>query len=82
MVRCIADGATRAAELVQARLLFIHGSRDTQVPASHSRRLAQAAGTRGELMLIPNGSHDSLLSDASGHVRRDSAAFFARWLCE
>ncbi len=63
-----------------ARLLFIHGARDTQVPLRHSRALAASANGRPELRIVPTATHETLLADADGASRRAALAWFAHWL--
>jgi pimeloyl-ACP methyl ester carboxylesterase len=63
-----------------AHMLFIHGSHDTQIPASHSRALKQAVGDRGKIVLIQGGTHDSVTGDQTGRVARESLAWFEAWL--
>ena len=72
------DPDARAPLAVMAGLrpsvLLIHGDADTQVPAYHSRALAQAAGGRARLVTLPNESHATIF--ASRAVRRETIAWF------
>jgi dipeptidyl aminopeptidase/acylaminoacyl peptidase len=46
------------ADLVRAPVLFIHGARDTLLPAEESERMAErlkAAGVTAEVLLVPEG---------------------------
>jgi dipeptidyl aminopeptidase/acylaminoacyl peptidase len=63
-----------------ANMLLIHGAADTQVPHRHSRALADAAGDRAVLVSVPGAGHDDMPADATGIVRRETLAWFDRWL--
>ena len=75
-----ADSPLRAVAHSSERVLLIHGTLDTQVPLRHSEQLAAAAGSRASLVTVTGGSHDSMPSDPSGVVRRETVAWFGRWL--
>src|SRR5690606_3449788 len=42
---------------VKCPLLIIHGENDATVPLSAARRLAEAAGNKAQLHLLPGGDH-------------------------
>jgi dipeptidyl aminopeptidase/acylaminoacyl peptidase len=75
-----AQSPMRAVRSSQEKVLLIHGALDTQVPVRHSLALAKAAGARAQLVTLPGGVHHEMLSDASGVVRKESIAWFDRWL--
>lgn len=76
------DGASPilAVQHSQEKVLLIHGASDSQVPVRHSMQLARAAGERAALVTVPGGLHHEMPSDPSGVVRRESIAWFDRWL--
>jgi dipeptidyl aminopeptidase/acylaminoacyl peptidase len=49
-----------AIRRIDRPILLLHGEADRVVPASHSRRLAAAAGPSARLVLLPGGEHNSL----------------------
>ncbi|MCP4087744.1 MAG: alpha/beta hydrolase [Actinomycetia bacterium] len=59
-------GCEPAEELVNRRLLFIHGDHDQILPHQSSEMVRFLAGT-GELMIIPGGDH--LLAGARDEIR-------------
>jgi pimeloyl-ACP methyl ester carboxylesterase len=61
---------------VQAKVLLIHGDRDSQVPLVHSQRLARASSGRAELLVIPGGTHDSMPVDGSHQIRDRAVSWF------
>jgi pimeloyl-ACP methyl ester carboxylesterase len=52
-----------------ARFLIIHGDADTVVPVTHARRLAAAAGARGELWVMPGRGHSDVHLEAGFPAR-------------
>jgi dipeptidyl aminopeptidase/acylaminoacyl peptidase len=64
----------------QANMLMIHGAADSQVPERHSRALVGAARGRASLVSVPGAGHDDMPADATGIVRRETLAWFDRWL--
>ncbi len=68
-----------AAAHSSARLLFIHGHNDANIPCSHSQRIAAAAGERAKLMLLDGEDHISIFRDERGVVRNAALDWFARW---
>jgi dipeptidyl aminopeptidase/acylaminoacyl peptidase len=75
-----AQSPLRSVEHSSERLLFIHGSADTQVPSRHSLALAAAAGSRATVVTLPGGTHDSMPRDPTGAVARESVRWFERHL--
>lgn len=57
-------------------LLFLHGDRDTIVPAAHSRRLFETAAEPKELWIVPDAGHMQMLGTES--VRDQLTAFLRR----
>jgi len=57
-------------------LLLLHGSRDRVIPASHSRRLFEAAGEPKTLWLIPGLDHTEAIVDERGPWRDRLVDFF------
>jgi dipeptidyl aminopeptidase/acylaminoacyl peptidase len=64
----------------QANMLMIHGTADSQVPERHSRALVGAAHGRATLISVPGAGHDDMPADATGIIRRETLAWFDRWL--
>jgi pimeloyl-ACP methyl ester carboxylesterase len=58
------DPVAAAAE-IQAPLLVVHGDLDDYFPTEHARRVAEAAGDRGTLWLVPGFGHAEGAVDAS-----------------
>jgi uncharacterized protein len=52
---------------VQCPILFIHGSKDTLIPAQHSRKLTEAFSGQKQLLIIDGGSHNDLRMFESYH---------------
>ena len=71
-------GPARSIARSNARILLLHGDRDTQIPARHSQALWKMAGARAELSLVPGRTHDDVLADP--RVRAQALAFFERRL--
>ena len=59
-------------------VLLVHGTADTIVPISHSRRLAAASAT-AELIEVPGGDHNTL-RETNPEVDRLTIEFFERHL--
>jgi pimeloyl-ACP methyl ester carboxylesterase len=72
------DAPATAVSRSLAPLLVIHGGSDTQVPPRHARELTQSAGPRAELVTLEGSTHESILSDEDGKVRRISTEWFGR----
>jgi pimeloyl-ACP methyl ester carboxylesterase len=53
-----------AAAALDVPLLVVHGDRDDLIPAEHARRITAAAGSNGELWLIPGFGHAEAGADA------------------
>lgn len=70
----------RAARRATAPILILHGTDDRGVFPAHASALSAACGDRGRLVLIPGADHVSIFADRDGVVRRESAAWFDRWL--
>jgi pimeloyl-ACP methyl ester carboxylesterase len=70
----------KAASMMGARLLIIHGQEDPKVPVSHAYRIHEAAGDKSELIVVPGEGHDSLIADRTGMIRKKMKAWFDRWL--
>jgi uncharacterized protein len=56
-------------------MLLLHGDADTIVPASHARRLAEAAGESARLVMLDGGDHNSLRT-THAHIDRLTVEFF------
>ncbi|MGH8825034.1 MAG: alpha/beta hydrolase [Jiangellaceae bacterium] len=67
------DPVASAAE-IQAPLLVVHGDLDDYFPTEHARRVAEAAGDRGTLWLVPGFGH------AEGAVDRPLVRRIGAWL--
>ncbi len=67
------DPVASAAEIA-APLLVVHGDLDDYFPTEHARRVAEAAGDRGTLWLVPGFGH------AEGAVDQPLARRIADWL--
>lgn len=59
------DVASRLPE-VRAPILVLHGERDDIVPARHGKRLAEIAGERARLVLLPRSGHNDTFEAESG----------------
>jgi pimeloyl-ACP methyl ester carboxylesterase len=70
----------RAVAHTHAALLLMHGTGDTQVPASNARAICEASLGRAELRLLEGRTHASILADADGSVQRASISWFDRHL--
>jgi dipeptidyl aminopeptidase/acylaminoacyl peptidase len=70
----------RAARELDAPVLLVHGSLDTQIPSQHSRALKRVAGERARLVIVPGETHGSMPADRSGTVHRETLDWFQRWL--
>jgi dipeptidyl aminopeptidase/acylaminoacyl peptidase len=66
----------------EANMLMIHGTADTQVPERHSQALVGAARGRATLISVPGAGHDDMPADATGIVRKQTLAWFDRWLAD
>jgi dipeptidyl aminopeptidase/acylaminoacyl peptidase len=64
----------------RASMLMIHGTADSQVPERHSRALVGAAEGRAALVSVPGAGHGDMPADATGLVRRETLAWFDRFL--
>jgi pimeloyl-ACP methyl ester carboxylesterase len=77
-----------AAGSLEIPLLVLHGAGDESVPAGHARQLAEAAGDRADLRILPDTGHtlgvehpyagatgalEDALSATAGHFRRHLA---------
>lgn len=62
-VRAAEASPAAAARLVEVPVLLLHGGRDAETPAAHSRRI-RAALRRGELRIVPDAGHDDVLGKA------------------
>jgi dipeptidyl aminopeptidase/acylaminoacyl peptidase len=69
----------RAASRSRAKLLLIHGSADTQVPPRHSQLLLDASDGDARLITVPGAGHDTMPSDPTGLVRRETVLWFDHW---
>lgn len=49
-----------AMKRIDRPVLILHGDADTIIPISHGRRLAAAAGEHAELVILPDGDHNTL----------------------
>jgi len=56
--------------------LFIHGTADTVVPVSHSRRMYEAAAEPKELLILPGVGHIDALSTSKAKEYRDRVVGF------
>lgn len=74
--RDVFDNAAVLRE-VDAPVFLVHGTDDRLVPPSHARALAEAAGGRAELHLLP-GSHDPFPADWPGFFADRLAPFLER----
>jgi dipeptidyl aminopeptidase/acylaminoacyl peptidase len=63
-----------------AHMLLLHGDADTQVPLRHSRLLAHSTRGRATLTALAGVTHESMAADGAGVVRRETVAWFDRWL--
>jgi acetyl esterase/lipase len=64
--------------------LLVHGDRDGLVPASHSRRLAEAlttAGARADLLLIAGANHEDPAFDSAASLGAVSGFLHAQLTC-
>jgi dipeptidyl aminopeptidase/acylaminoacyl peptidase len=69
-----------AARGLRAPVLLLHGSLDTQVPSRHGQALERSGGERAQLVLVAGETHGSIPADRSGTVRRETLAWYRRWL--
>jgi dipeptidyl aminopeptidase/acylaminoacyl peptidase len=76
------DLASPLAAIAETRapVLLFHGREDERIPFSHSEHLAEAAGDRAELVLVPRAAHESIMNDADGSIRTRAPAWFAKYL--
>lgn len=51
-----------AAPAIRVPVLLIHGEKDDETPADHSRRVAAALGTNKRLILVPSARHNDALT--------------------
>ncbi len=67
---------------LQMPVLFIHGMKDTVVPAIMSQRLFAAAPEPKQLRLIPNAGHDDVSNAGGSQYIQALQQFFASITCE
>jgi dipeptidyl aminopeptidase/acylaminoacyl peptidase len=70
----------RAIANTNAHELLIHGKNDHHIPCEHSQRLSAAASDRTKLILIDAEDHDSIMSDRTGIIARETLVWFELWL--
>jgi pimeloyl-ACP methyl ester carboxylesterase len=63
-----------SAARIRVPVLLIHGERDRETPASHSRTIFAALAGPKELLIVPRAGHNNTLADTETWVRID------RWL--
>ena len=73
---CRADDAIAS---IQRPILLLHGTSDSIIPVSHSRRLKEAGGEATSLFELPGGDHNSL-RDSHPQIDGVVVDFFARHL--
>ncbi len=71
--------SSTAITATHAACLILHGGADTVLPPRHARALA-AAGAHAQLIVIDGEGHDSIFSDRSGTISRETLGWFRRWL--
>ncbi len=69
---------SRAASRIKAPLLLVHGDLDRTIPALVSRRIAESAGGKAQLVIERGATHDFL--DRRARLARLCADFFKRCL--
>ena len=72
--------ASTATGLDGRPVLLVHGEADRLIPASHSRRLCEMAGTRAELWTVPGAAHARSVRVAEDAYRRRLDTWMGSWL--
>jgi len=64
--------------VMRCPILLIHGGHDTTIPTAMGRMLAERAGPRGELYIIPTADHNETYDAGGGEYVRRVKDFVAR----
>ena len=73
----------RAAAATDARILFVHGAHDADIPLAHARALHARAAGHSELLILQDADHRSIMRGEQGRmVTKRATAWFDRWLTD
>jgi len=71
--------STDAAREYGGPVLVVHGDRDSIVPLAEGKALREAAGERGELLVIPGADHNDLVDMGGEGYLRGLGGRFRAW---